>query len=348
MARADKAALRLTLGLGVATVVAYGFALPGPFVVCVMAVILLSKPGPPMPLARGVATALVLGAMLTAGVLMVPVLENYALTGVLLTAAILYAVFYKGLRTANPVTMVLVMAFALIPVAGVADQAIVGMLSLAVATGVVVGGAVKSLSYAFFPDEPDAGVKSPAARSAGHETATWIALRATVIVMPVFVLALTNPSLYLAAIMKTVTLGQQAGETNARSAGKELVGSTLMGALVGAGVWIGLSVLANLWMLVLWLMAAALWCGTAMFGARRSAFRPSFWSNALITALILLGPAIEDSANGKSVVQASVVRTSLFVAVALYAWATVWLLERWRDSRSRSNARPLESSEETS
>jgi hypothetical protein len=347
MARADKAALRLTVGLGVAVLVAYGFALPMPSVVCVMAAILLSKPGPPLPLARGAATALVLAVMLTAGVLMVPVLENYALTGVLLTAAVLYAVFYKGLRAANPVTMVLVMAFALIPVAGVADQALVGMLSLTVAAGVVVGGAIKSLSYAMFPDAPVAGAKSPAARSLSHEAAAWIALRATVIVMPVFVLALTNPSLYLAAIMKTVTLGQQAGETNARNAGKELVGSTLMGALMGACVWIGLSMLANLWMLALWLMAAALWCGTAMFGARLSAFRPSFWSNALITALILLGPAIEDSANGKSVVQASVVRTSLFVAVALYAWVTVWVLERWRESRSRSSERLLESSEDT-
>ena len=37
----------------------------------------------------------------------------------------------------------------------------------------------------------------------------------------------------------------------------------------------------------------------------------------------------------------------LFVAVALYAWATVWVLERWRESRPRSSARPLESSEET-
>ena len=51
--------------------------------------------------------------------------------------------------------------------------------------------------------------------------------------MPVFVLALTNPAFYLAAIMKTVTLGQQAGATNARSAGRELVGSTLMGACHG-------------------------------------------------------------------------------------------------------------------
>ena len=346
MAPADKAALRLTIGLGVAVLVAYGFALPMPFVVCVMAVIVLSKPGPPMPLAKGAATAALLAALLTLGVLMVPVLENYRLTGLLLTATILYAVFYKGLRTGNPVTMVLVMAFALIPVAGVADQALVGWLSLTIAVGVLTGGLVKSLSYALFPDAPSPVRKQPAARSVSHEAAAWIALRATVIVMPVFVLALTNPSLYLAAIMKTVTLGQQAGETTARSAGKELVGSTLMGALVGACVWLGLSLLPNLWMLTLWLMAAALWCGSAMFGARRSSFRPSFWSNALITALILLGPAIEDSANGKSVLQASAVRTSLFVAVAAYAWATVWALERWRESRSRSSAPQVEPMEE--
>ncbi len=346
MTSADKAALRLTLGLGIATLVAYGLALPLPFVVCVMAVILLSKPGPPMPLARGAVTALLLTALLMAGVLMVPVLENYPLTGLLLTATILYSLFYMGLRTGNPATMVLVLAFALIPVAGVADQAAVGMLSVTIGVGVVVGGLVKAVSFALFPDVPDSAAKKPAQRSITDETAAWVALRATVIVMPVFVLALTNPSLYLAAIMKTVTLGQQAGETNARAAGKELVGSTLMGALVGACVWVGLSLLANLWMLSLWLMAAALWCGSAMFGARRTTLRPSFWSNALVTALILLGPAIEDSANGKSVVQASIVRTSLFVGVAVYAWATVWAMERWRDSRSRSVVLGVESAED--
>ena len=335
MARADKAALRLTIGLGVAVLVAYGFALPAPFVVCVMSVILLCKPGPPLPLPRASATAVVLAVLLLAGVLMVPLHENYALTGLLLTAAILYAVFYGGLRSGNPVTMLLVMAFALIPVAGVAEQALAGSSAdhrrrrrhrrpgqgrfarlLSGTTG--LRGA------------------APAARSSSQTAASWIALRAVVIVMPVFVLALTNPSLYLAAVMKAVTLGQQAGETNARSAGKELVGSTLMGALIGACVWLGLSLLANLWMLALWLMAAALWCGSAMFGARRTAFRPSFWSNALVTALILLGPAIEDSASGKSVLQAAAVRTCLFVAVAVYAWLTVWGLEHWRETRSRS------------
>jgi hypothetical protein len=345
MAPPDKATLRLTVGLGVAVLVAYGAALPLPFAVCVMAVIVLSKPGPPMPLVRGGVTALILAVLLTAGVLMVPVLENYPLTGLLVTSTILFAVFYLGMRSGSPVTMVLVMAFALIPVAGVADQAAVGMLSLTIAVGIVVGGAVKAFSHALFPEAPDSAAGKPAARPPEQESARWIALRATLIVMPVFVLALTNPSLYLAAIMKTVTLGQQAGETTARSAGKDLVGSTLMGAFVGACVWLGLSLLANLWMLALWLMAAALWCGSAMFGVRRTAARPSFWSNALITALILLGPAIEDSANGKSVVQASVVRVSLFVCVSVYAWATIWVLERWRELRTTESM--ITSGEET-
>ena len=87
--------------------------------------------------------------------------------------------------------------------------------------------------------------------------------------------------------------------------------------------------------LTLWMMGAALWAGSGIFGTRSTSFRPSFWSNALITMLILLGPAIEDSANGKGVFEASAVRTGLFVAVALYAWGTVWILERWRNSRQR-------------
>jgi hypothetical protein len=168
-----------------------------------------------------------------------------------------------------------------------------------------------------------------------RESARWIAWRGMLIVMPVFMLALTNPSFYMAAIMKTVALGQQAGETDARHAGRELVGSTLMGALIALVVWLGLSLWPSLWMLILWLMAAALWAGSALFGARPTRMRPSFWSNALITSLILLGPAIEDSASGKSVLKGAVMRVSLFVGVALYAWATVWVLERWRARRPR-------------
>jgi hypothetical protein len=333
MNRADKAVLRLTLGLGLAVLIAYGFALPMPFVVCLMSILVLCKPGPPLPLIKGFVIAAIFAVLVASGVLMVPLLENYAWSGILLTGAILYGIFFLGLVRANPLTMVLVISFALIPVAGVEDQAIVGRLSLTLAVGILTGALVSGASNAFFPDPPNPATNRAAAAFVSHEAARWIALRATVIVMPVFVLALTNPPFYIAAIMKTVALSQQAGEVEARFAGSELIGSTLMGALVAAVVWLGLSLHPSLWMLALWTMGAALWTGSGIFGTRSTSFRPSFWSNALITMVILLGPAIEDSASGKSVVEASTVRTGLFVAVALYAWGTVRVLERWRNSR---------------
>ena len=336
MDRADKAVLRLAIGLGLSVLIAYGLALPAPFVVCVMTVLLLCKPGPPIPFVKGAVLAVVIAALLVAGVLMVPILENYAVTGVVLTGVLLYAVFFAGARSANPLTIILVIACTVIPVAGVADQALSTVLGAAVGVGLGTGVLVSGVSHAFFPDAPEPANIAAAPAGASPETASWEALQATLVVMPVFVLALTNPAFYLAAIIKTVTLGQQAGSTSARSAGRELVGSTLMGAWLAALVWLGLSLQPNLWMLMLWMVAAALWAGAKLFGVKPTSFPPSFWSNALVTMLILLGPAIEDAAIGKDVYSASATRVGLFVAVALYAWTTVWALERWRASRSRA------------
>jgi hypothetical protein len=326
----DKAALRLATGLGLAVLVAYGMALPVPYVVCVMSVLVLSRPGPPLPIAKGLVVALLFAVLVATGIVMVPLLEHYAFAAVLMTAVVLHSIFFVGLTSGNPLTAILVLSFTLIPVTGVAEQALVGRLSVTLAVGVGIGVLVSAVSHALFPDPPAPAAVAGTAGRPSPEEAAWIALRATLIVMPVFVLALTNPSFYLAAVMKTVALAQQAGETDARSAGRELVGATLMGAAIAAAVWMGLSVWPSLWMLMLWLMAVALWTGAAMFGVRRTAWRPPFWSNALITTFLLLGPAIEDSASGKSVVKGSIMRVCLFVAVALYAWSTIRLLERFR------------------
>ena len=131
MHRADKAVLRLSVGLGLSVLIAYGLAVRMPFVVCVMAVLLLCKPGPPIPFLKGVVIAVVIAVLLVAGVLMVPVLEHYRVAGVVLTGALLYAVFFAGARRASPLTVILVIAFTIIPVAGVADQALTTALSRA-------------------------------------------------------------------------------------------------------------------------------------------------------------------------------------------------------------------------
>jgi hypothetical protein len=331
----DKAVLRLAAGLGLAVLVAYGLALPLPYALCVMAVLVLCKPGPPIPFAKGAIMALAVAAVVAAGVLMVPLLEHYAWTGVALTGALLYAVFRSG--GAGAQTVILAMSITLIPVAGVAEQALAPVLGLTLALGIGTGVVVSNIAHALFPDAPasarNPANKAPPRAAPAREAAGWMALRATVVVMPVFVLALGNPSFYLASIMKAVALGQQACSTSARSAGRELVGSTLAGACMAGLLFFVLSLRPTLWILMLCMMAAALWAGARMFRVKAATAPPSFWRNALVTMLILLGPAIEDSAAGKDVFTASAMRVALFVGVALYAWAAVWVLERWRASR---------------
>jgi hypothetical protein len=333
MHRADKAVLRLAIGLGLAVLIAYGLALQMAFAVALLTVLLLASPAPPMPFVKGVVVAAVITCLLVAGVLMVPMLEHYPVTGVLLTGALLFAVFFTGARKASPLTTFLVIAFTFIPVAGVAEQALAIALAQAVGMGLALGALVNGVSHTFFPDAP---APPKAAATVSVDSARWQALQATVVIMPVFVLALTNPALYIAGIMKTVMLGQQASATHARSAGRELVGSTAAGAVMALVVWFGLSLLPTLWMFTLWIMAVAFWTGRRMFRIVPTSFPPSFWLNALMTMLILLGPAIEDAAVGKDPYAASATRVTLFMAISLYGWATVWTLERWRASRSRS------------
>jgi len=278
--------------------------------------------------------AFVVACLLLAGVLMVPLLQHYAAAGLLLTAMLLYVLFVAGARSGNPLVSILVIALTFIPVAGVAEQDLVTTLSKAFGAGLAIGVLVGNFGQALFPDAPRPAVVVAAPALPSAETARWIGLQGAVVVLPVLVLALANPTLYLAAIMKTVTVAQQAGSTNARSAGRELVGSTVVGAALAIVIWVGLSVRANLWMLALWITAAAFWAGTRLFRIKVTAAPPSYWLNVLLTMLILLGPAIEDSQNGKDVYAASATRITLFILVALYAWATVWVLERWRTARS--------------
>lgn len=331
---ADKAVLRLAIGLGLAVLVAYGLALPAPFALCVTTVLVLCKPGPPIPLFKGAVMALLVAVLLAAGVLMVPILEQYAWTGVLLAGALLYAVFRAGAGSAGPRTTILALAVVLAPVAGVAEQALAPAIGIVLGLGIGVGILVSNVSHALFSNAPDWASQGAAPGPASGPPANWMAARATLVVMPVFVLALTNPAFYLAAIVKAVTLGQQACAAKARFAGRELVGSTLAGAWMATLLWSGLSLRPTLWMLMLWTTVAAFWAGARIFRVKATSWPPAFWSNALVTMLILLGPAIEDSANGKDVFTASAMRLALFVGLALHAWATVWGLERWRAARA--------------
>jgi hypothetical protein len=97
-----------------------------------------------------------------------------------------------------------------IPVAGVADQAAATVLARTVGVALVIGVLASAISHAIFPDTPGPEKVSAAPTGASPEAAHRIALQATLIVMPVFLLAIINPAMYLQCVMKTVGLGHQA------------------------------------------------------------------------------------------------------------------------------------------
>jgi len=336
MHNADKAVLRLSLGMGLSVAAAWGAGLEAAFMAPVMTLVLLAKPGPPIPLVKGVVLAFFIAAMLLAGVLTVPILEYYPVTGVLLIGALFYAVSYTGARKANPLTLFMHVALVFIPVAGFANQALATVLARTVGIALLIGVLASVISHALFPDAPGPATAAAPPAGASPEAAGWTALQATLIVMPVFMLALNNPAMFLQCVMKTVGLGQQAGATNARTAARELVGSTLVGAVLAMVVWGGLTLRPNLWMFALWTAAVALWVGVRLFRIKATRFSPTYWLNVPMTMFFVLGPAIADSANGADVYVASAMRAGLFVLVALYASTTVWAFERWRTSRYNS------------
>jgi hypothetical protein len=328
--------LRLVFGVGIALAVVYGVPFTVPHISLLIVVLLLSKPGPPMALMKSAVLAGVFCLLTGVGVLLVPLLENYAFAAILVIVLVLFSVFFIGTKQSHPLLSLLIVTFTLIPVAGVQEQALAITVIHALAGGIMVAAVCGMLVHLLWPDIRV--VQLPKPTPSDNDMATWTALRGVVIVLPVLLLALQNPALYMAAIMKTATLSQQAGTLTAKEAGRELVGSTLLGALLAMLVWQGLTLWPSLWMFVLWMMLAFCWMGMRLYRILPSQYPPSFWLNTMITLVIFLGPAVQDSANGKDVFTASMVRLALFTAVALYAWGAIYTLESLRKRLSR---RPL-------
>ncbi|MFM5027174.1 hypothetical protein ACEUBM_19280 [Aeromonas caviae] len=328
MHNADRAVLRIGTGIGLATGICYGLALPMPHLGVIMAWVVLCRPGEPLSLGKGLLGGALLLAVMVGGVLLVPLLTHYALAAVLLVALLLYLLMQQAMAGKGAAAMLLIMAITVIPVAGLIEQSLAIALAQMMGLGILIGTLVNRLAHALFPPLQVAGAAArPVPLPPEHPER--LALRAVAMVLPMWLLALGNPAFYIPAVMKTVTLAQQSTSLNARQAGQELVLSTLMGALLAFALWLGLSLWPSLLMLVLILALMTLWLARRLVRLVAGRFPPSFWSNAWITVLILFGPAIEDSATGKDVWLAAAMRCGLYLVVAGYGWLCILLLEQW-------------------
>lgn len=319
--------LRLALGTALCTATSYGFGWPIPMVAPVLALFVIASLNRPLPLKAAVGLALVVMLATGTGLLLIPFLRYYKFTGVALTALLLYFAFRYGLRGGNNlVSSFLVAGLTLISAAGTADMALAVTVIAALVRGLLMAVLVLAVVHWLFPEPPGAPPppKPPALPDA---EASRMALRAALVVMPAFLLALTDPAGYLPIVMKAVSLGRQSC-TAARGAARELLGSTLFGGFLAIVFWCALGLFVHLWMFFLWTLLFVLLAGRRLYRLRPTRWKPGFWLNSLVTMVILLGQSVEDSAAGKDVYTAFAIRMGLFIGVTLYACLMLALLDR--------------------
>lgn len=327
-------ALRLGVGTALCLATSFGLNWPIPMVAPVLGVFLIATLNRPLPLKAALAMALMVMLTTGSGLLLVPLLRHYKFSGVLLVALGLFLAFQYGLRGGNNlVSTFLAAGLTMISAAGTADFELAVTVIVALARGLLLAVLVLALTHWLLPDPP--AVKAPpAAQRMSDSQAIWLALRATLVVLPAFLLALSDPAAYMPIIMKSVSLGRQSC-TTARGAARELLGSTLFGGLLAILFWCALSLFVHLWMFFLWMVLFSLLVARKLYAAN-PASPPGFWLNSLVTLIILLGQSVEDSATGKDVYTAFMVRMGLFVAVTIYACLMLELLDYHRRASSHA------------
>jgi hypothetical protein len=330
---AARRVLRLSLTMALSLVAAYGFAVPLPYVAPIFALLLTAAPTPPMGAKGLVGLIVVVLATLGIGLLVTPMLGNYPVSGVLVVGAGLYFSTYLTVnRGKGPVGTLLAVGYTLIPAAGTAAFSLALGVIHSLVSAIVIAIPCQWLVYPFLPEPPRTDVERPPVVTVRNST--WIAVRTALIVLPPFLLALSNPANYLPVIMKSVALGQQGSVVIARNAGRELLGSTALGGALAAAFWFALKLHPNLWMFFLWTLLFGVYVAAKLYRVAATRWPASFWQNTGVTMFILLGPAVEDSSAGADVEAAFVTRMTLFVAVTLYTCFMVYLLERVRERRT--------------
>jgi hypothetical protein len=313
-------------------------AIPLPFLAPMFALMLGIKPAPPIGFKGLTGLVLVVFITLGMGLLLAPVLISYPVTAILMVALGIYLSSYLTVIAGKAlVGTFLTMGVTLISAAGVASFSLAFTIVQALVLAIIIAVSCQWLVYFWFPENSVVGdaasEEDEADKPVASSQSNWVAIRATLIILPAFLIALINPSTYLAVIMKSVSLGQQASSMKARDAGRELLGSTFLAGCFAIVFWFMLDLVTSLWMFACWMLLFSIFFVGKIYRIIASRYPPSYWQNTLVTMLILLGPAVEDSANGKDVYQAFALRMSLFLGVTLYACAAVYFLEMMRYRR---------------
>ena len=326
---------RLSLTTAFALVIAYGLPIPFPYIAGIFAFVISSVPSLRFTLKKQIALIALMLLTLSIGILITPLILYYPVSGILIVGVGIYLSTYltvnleKGL-----VGTFLSLGFTIVPAAGAVDYAVITALLQGLSIGMALAIISQWIVYPFFPEDDHAPKHKPSAKNTTQ--CNWIALRVSIIVLPAFVLALVSPGLFLKTIIKSILLGRQGTEVDAKHAGRELVGSTILGGLFAMLFWMLLKIETNLWMFFLWILIFCTYFASKLFQVSASQFSASFWHNVGVTMILLIGLGIQHDADGGNVYQDFFERMAIFIGLSIYAWGAVYFLDLIKSRFSKS------------
>ena len=321
-----------SLSLGFSQVVAWDMS----FIAPVITLLLLATPLPAPTLKGGIAFVVVLSMSLFMGLLLLPPLQNQPLAGVLLLTLVLYWTFYFTAKGGPALlgTLATVGIATSTAVGSVNLDAVIAIIQL-VSIGTLVGVLFVWIAHAILPDATakEAGSRpspDPAQKPEPDLTeARWSAFRSLVIVLPIalwFVFSSASAA-YVAVMIKVATMGQQAGSIGTRGAARSLLQSTLIGGVGAVLGWQLLRIAPTLPLYTLFIALSGLVFGRRIFQGEAMHPQAATWSYGFLTMVVILAPAVLDSAGGGPASIKFWDRLSMFGFATVYAVGAVYVFD---------------------
>lgn len=334
--------LRLAFGTAASLWFSQAVAWNMSFIAPVMTMFMLAVPIPAPNLKGGIVFVAALVLSLLAGMLLLPRILYQPMVGLLLLVLALYWSFYFTAKGGSAIIGTFLTV-------GIAMSTAVGTVSIDGAIMAIEGvfyGAVAGISFvwiahAFIPDSlaaagpPKPVAKPPAPPPPDLSVARWNAFRSLAIVLPIAVWFLMSSAsaAFVPVMIKVASMGQQASNDATRVAGRSLIMSTVIGGVGAIIGWQILRIVPTLSVYTLLIALAALVAGPKIFKGKAMHPEAGTWSYGYLTMIVILAPAVLDSAGGAAAGAKFVERLIMFAGTTIYAVLAVFVFDAFRPRR---------------
>ena len=329
--------LRLALGTAISLWFSQVIAWNMSFVAPVITMFMLALPLPAPKFKSGILFAAVMTGCMYGGTVLLPTLVNQPAVGVLLLVVALFWSFYYTAKGGSAILGTFAtLGIALVTAIGSVSIDAVFIIANSIGFATVVGILFVWLAFAILPDSlahdalpPGSKPAKPAAGTPDLARARWSAYRSFLIVFPValwFLLSSASTA-YLPVMLKVASMGQQTTNEGTRQAAKSLIASTLIGGVLAILGWNLLKVAPTLPVYTLYVALVGLLLGPRVFKGLGMQPDGGTWSYAYLTMIVILAPAVMDSASGASAGAKFSDRLIMFGGTALYALLAVYAVD---------------------